>query len=104
MATEDDTAPSGTKRIPCTLSLATIRYLEALSKKGTHGKGVSKVMTTLIEEGVRRAILDKNVRIPEGAIIGYDLERDRGLYQVTESGIVVVEGHRSQTDVSSLQL
>jgi glucose-1-phosphate adenylyltransferase len=53
---------------------------------------------------VRRAILDKNVRVPEGATIGYDLERDRSLYQVTESGIVVVEGHRSQTEVSSLQL
>ena len=33
-----------------------IRYLETLSKKGTHGRGVSKVMTTLIEQGVRRAI------------------------------------------------
>jgi len=53
---------------------------------------------------VRRAILDKNVRVPEGATIGYDLERDRSLYQVTDSGIVVVEGYRSQTDVSSLQL
>ena len=26
---------------------------------------------------VRRAILDKNVRVPEDADIGYDLERDR---------------------------
>jgi glucose-1-phosphate adenylyltransferase len=53
---------------------------------------------------VRRAILDKNVRVPEGTTIGYDLERDRSLYQVTDTGIVVVEGYRSQTDVSSLQL
>ena len=53
---------------------------------------------------VRRAILDKNVRVPEGTTIGYDLERDRSLYQVTDSGIVVVEGYRSQTEVSSLQL
>jgi glucose-1-phosphate adenylyltransferase len=53
---------------------------------------------------VKRAILDKNVRVPEGALIGYDLEKDRSLYQVTESGLVVVEGYRSQTDVSSLQL
>jgi glucose-1-phosphate adenylyltransferase len=53
---------------------------------------------------VRRAILDKNVRVPEGAAIGYDLEMDRELYQVTDSGIVVVEGHRSHVDVSSLQL
>ena len=53
---------------------------------------------------VRRAILDKNVRVPEDATIGYDLERDRSLYQVTESGLVCVEGYRSHTEVSSLQL
>ena len=53
---------------------------------------------------VRRAILDKNVRVPEGAMIGYDLEKDRELYQVTESGIVVVEGHRSHVEVSFMQL
>jgi glucose-1-phosphate adenylyltransferase len=40
---------------------------------------------------VRRAIIDKNVHIPPGVHIGYDvdLDRDRGL-QVTESGIVVI--------------
>ena len=53
---------------------------------------------------VRRAILDKNVRIPEDAEIGYDLERDRKLYYVTESGIVVVEGHRSPVDIASVVL
>jgi len=51
---------------------------------------------------VRRAILDKNVRVPEDATIGYDLERDRQWFHVTESGIVVVEGHRSPVDVSTL--
>lgn len=49
---------------------------------------------------VRRAILDKNVMIPEDATVGYDMERDRKLYHVTESGIVVVEGHRSHVEVS----
>ena len=34
---------------------------------------------------VRRAILDKNVRVPEDAEIGYDLERDREKYFVTEA-------------------
>jgi len=53
---------------------------------------------------VRRAILDKNVRVPEDARIGYDLERDRQLYHVTESGIVVVEGHRSMVDLATLQV
>ena len=53
---------------------------------------------------VRRAILDKNVRVPEDATIGYDLDRDRKLYHVTESGIVVVEGHRSPVDISAMNL
>lgn len=53
---------------------------------------------------VRRAILDKNVRIPEDAVIGHDLASDRQLYHVTESGIVVIEGRRSAVDISSLQL
>ncbi len=53
---------------------------------------------------VKRAILDKNVRVPEDATIGYDLERDRQLYHVTESGIVVVEGHRSKTDIATITL
>ncbi|CAB4888101.1 unannotated protein [freshwater metagenome] len=39
---------------------------------------------------VRRAILDKNTVIPDGAQIGVDLERDRGLYTVSDGGIVVL--------------
>jgi glucose-1-phosphate adenylyltransferase len=53
---------------------------------------------------VRRAILDKNVRVPEDASIGYDLDQDRLLYHVTESGIVVVEGHRSTVDIATMLL
>ena len=51
---------------------------------------------------VRRAILDKNARVPEDAEIGYNPELDRQRYHVTESGIVVVEGTRSTVEVSSL--
>jgi len=51
---------------------------------------------------VRRAILDKNVRVPEDATIGFDHESDKKLYYVTESGIVVVEGHRSTVDVATM--
>lgn len=51
---------------------------------------------------VKRAILDKNVVVPDGTLIGYDAESDRKLYHVTESGIVVVEGRRSTVDVASL--
>lgn len=79
------------------------------------GRGVRVHSGALVEESilfdnvdigrrarVRRAILDKNVRIPEDARIGYDLDSDRQLYHVTESGIVVMEGHRSMTEVASM--
>jgi glucose-1-phosphate adenylyltransferase len=39
---------------------------------------------------IRRAIIDKNVRVADGDEIGYDLERDRKRFFVTESGIVVI--------------
>ena len=39
---------------------------------------------------IRRAILDKNVVVPDGAQIGVDIERDRELYTVSEAGIVVL--------------
>jgi glucose-1-phosphate adenylyltransferase len=39
---------------------------------------------------IRNAILDKNVIVPEGAQIGVDLDRDRKLYTVSDSGVVVV--------------
>lgn len=39
---------------------------------------------------IYRAIIDKNVRIPEGDTIGYDLDRDRKHFHVSETGIVVV--------------
>ena len=40
---------------------------------------------------VRRAIIDKNVQIPAGMEIGYDIERDReNGFQVTPSGLVVI--------------
>jgi glucose-1-phosphate adenylyltransferase len=51
---------------------------------------------------IRRAILDKNVRVPEDAVIGYDLEADRRHHHVTESGIVVVEGIRSRVELSTV--
>ena len=52
---------------------------------------------------VRRAILDKNVRVPEGALIGHDLDADRARgWHVTDSGIVVIGGERSTVPVSTL--
>jgi glucose-1-phosphate adenylyltransferase len=51
---------------------------------------------------VRRAILDKNVRVPEDATIGYDRAADESRYYVSERGIVVLAGERSQVDVCGL--
>ncbi|MBT8133679.1 MAG: glucose-1-phosphate adenylyltransferase, partial [Gammaproteobacteria bacterium] len=39
---------------------------------------------------LKRCIVDKHVRIPEGETIGYDLERDRHRFTVTDDGVVVV--------------
>jgi glucose-1-phosphate adenylyltransferase len=39
---------------------------------------------------IRRAIVDRDVHIPEGSVIGYDVDEDRRNYFVTDSGITVV--------------
>ncbi|HZU21422.1 MAG TPA: glucose-1-phosphate adenylyltransferase [Terriglobales bacterium] len=39
---------------------------------------------------IRRAIIDRDVHLPEGTVIGYDEETDRQKYFVSESGITVV--------------
>ncbi len=51
---------------------------------------------------LRKVILDKNVRIPEDTVIGYDHELDRRFHHVTQSGIVVVEGNRSSVEIATL--
>jgi glucose-1-phosphate adenylyltransferase len=39
---------------------------------------------------VRRAILDKNVQVAEGAEIGVDLDLDRTRWTVSAGGVVVL--------------
>ena len=39
---------------------------------------------------IRRAIIDRDVLIPRGALIGYNLDEDRRRHAVTENGVVVV--------------
>lgn len=39
---------------------------------------------------LRRVVVDKNVKIPEGTIIGYNHDEDRKRFLVTEQGVVVV--------------
>ncbi|MGH9609752.1 MAG: glucose-1-phosphate adenylyltransferase [Bryobacteraceae bacterium] len=53
---------------------------------------------------VRRAILDKNVKIPPGATVGYDSEADRRRYYVSDGGVVVIEGYQSPVDIATLQV
>ena len=58
----------------------------------------AEVYDSIIMEGVsvgkcakiKRAIIDKDVKIPEGMVIGYDLKKDKKRFYVSESGIVVV--------------
>ena len=39
---------------------------------------------------IRRAIIDRDVLIPRGALIGYNADEDRKRHTVTDSGVVVV--------------
>jgi glucose-1-phosphate adenylyltransferase len=52
---------------------------------------------------LRRAILDKNVRIPQNATVGYDLDADRARgWHVSDSGIVVIGREFSAVPVAAM--
>ena len=61
-------------------------------------KSYSQVQDSILMEGVsverhakiKRAIIDKDITIPQRMVIGYDREEDKKKFFVTESGIVVV--------------
>ena len=40
---------------------------------------------------IRRAIIEKNVTVPEGTVLCYDVEADSRRFRVTDMGVVVVE-------------
>jgi glucose-1-phosphate adenylyltransferase len=44
---------------------------------------------------IRRAIIDRDVEIPEGTVIGYDPVEDKRRYFVTPSGLTIVTRDRS---------
>jgi glucose-1-phosphate adenylyltransferase len=85
-------------------------------RKSVLGRGVRVHAGALVEDcvimdncdigrraKVRRAILDKNVRVPEDTLIGYDLEADRARgWHVTNSGIVVIGREHSMVQVAAL--
>jgi glucose-1-phosphate adenylyltransferase len=88
-----------------------------LVRNSVLGRGVRVLAGAVVEDSVifdncvigrhaqvRRAIVDKNFRVPDNARIGFDLAQDASLYHVTDSGIVVVEGHRSSVDVATMLL
>ena len=87
-----------------------------LARKSVLGRGV-RVHTGASVEGcvimdncdigrhakVRRAILDKNVRIPANAEVGYDLEADKARgWHVTDSGIVVIGREYSPVPMAAM--
>ncbi|PKN27094.1 MAG: hypothetical protein CVU65_03780 [Deltaproteobacteria bacterium HGW-Deltaproteobacteria-22] len=58
----------------------------------------SQIEDCIVFEGVevgrnvrlRRCIVDKNIRIPAGEEIGYDVMKDRQRFTVTDDDIVVI--------------
>lgn len=87
-----------------------------LVRKSVLGRGV-RVHTGAVVEGcvimdncdigrhakLRRAILDKNVRIPAKTEVGYDLEADRARgWYVTDSGIVVIGRQHSPVPMAAM--
>jgi glucose-1-phosphate adenylyltransferase len=87
-----------------------------LARKSVLGRGV-RVHTGASVEGcvimdncdigrhakVRRAILDKNVRIPANAEVGYDLKADKARgWHVTDSGIVVIGREHSPVPMAAM--
>ncbi len=74
------------------------RVEHSILHRGIKVNSYGKVSDSILMDGVQvgryaelhRVICDKDVRIPEGMVIGRDLERDRRLFKVTDRGIVVV--------------
>ena len=65
---------------------------DVVVEAGAHVEGSVLLPGVRVGKGamVRRAILDKNVVIPDGAQVGVDLELDRERYTVSGGGVVVL--------------
>ena len=74
------------------------RTLRGVLSPGVVVHSYAQVEDSVVFEGVdigrycriRRAIVDKDVRIPPNTVIGYDLDRDRERFHVTPGGVVVI--------------
>jgi glucose-1-phosphate adenylyltransferase len=73
---------------------------------GVHLDAGAEVCDSVLMDGVRvgrgaivrRAIIDKNVVVPDGARIGVDLDHDQQRFTVTESGVRVIEKKQAIPD------
>jgi glucose-1-phosphate adenylyltransferase len=74
------------------------RVQSSVLSSGVRINSYSEVYDSILMENVdigrhcriRKAIIDKDVKLPPGTEIGYDLEEDRKRFHVTPSGIVVI--------------
>ena len=74
------------------------RVERSLLGRGVRVNSYSRVTDSILMDNVeigryaqvRRCIIDKSVVVPEGMEIGFDLEKDRRLFNVSAEGIVVV--------------
>jgi len=80
----------------CIVSGGVIR--DSILFPGVRVNSYSEVDQSVLFEGVdvgrrakiRRAIIDKGVEIPPDTVIGYDLDKDRERFTVSDNGIVVI--------------
>lgn len=82
----------------CIISGGTVR--RSILSPNVRVHSFSHVDESILMEGanvgrharIRRAIVEKNVHIPEHAVIGYDLQEDAKRFRVCGDNLVVVEG------------
>ncbi|MGC2401852.1 MAG: glucose-1-phosphate adenylyltransferase [Acidobacteriaceae bacterium] len=80
----------------CIISGAVVRnsVLSQDVRVNSYAEVESSIIFTHVDVGrhcrIRRAIIDRDVHLPEGTVIGYDREEDKRNYFVTQSGLTVV--------------
>jgi glucose-1-phosphate adenylyltransferase len=79
------------------------KALDSLVSPGVRINSYASVENSVLFHGVeigrrcriRRAIIDKDVRLPQGTVLGFNAEEDAKLFTVSPGGIVVIpKGHK----------